>query len=67
MTINPVEGIESHLYPEEELVTFYDWLALFLKVAERLDLGHPLKFSVEGTKYTRLDYWRGLAYKCFTQ
>jgi len=67
MTLNPVEGIESYLYPEEELVTFYDWLDLFLKVAEHLELENPLKFSVEGTKYDKIDYWRGLAYKCFTQ
>ena len=67
MTINPVEGIESHLYAEEELVTFYDWLDLFLKIAERLSQEHPLKFSVEGTNYENIDYWRGLAYKCFTQ
>jgi hypothetical protein len=67
MTLNPVEGIESHLYAEEELVTFYDWLDLFLKVAEKLEQEFPLKFSVEGNDYSRIDYWRGLAYKCFTQ
>jgi hypothetical protein len=67
MTINPVEGTEHHLCAGEELVPFYDWLDAFMKVAERLEQEHPLKFSVEGTRYTRRDYWRGLAYKCFTR
>ncbi len=67
MTINPVEGTEHHLYAAEELVPFYNWLDAFMKFAERLEQEHPLKFSVEGTWYTRRDYWFGLAYKCFTR
>ncbi|HMF30547.1 MAG TPA: hypothetical protein VKK79_03995, partial [Candidatus Lokiarchaeia archaeon] len=67
MNLTVVEGKESHLYPEEKVVPMYDWLQHFLKVAERLEQEHPLKFSVEGTRYTRLDFWRGLAYKVMTQ
>jgi hypothetical protein len=67
MQLTTVERTESHLHPEEEKVPFYDWFDLFLKVAQRLERDNPLKFSVEGTKYTRLDYWRALAYKCLTQ
>ncbi|OLS16029.1 MAG: hypothetical protein RBG13Loki_0357 [Promethearchaeota archaeon CR_4] len=67
MNPNIVEGKESHLYPEERMVPMYDWLEYFLKVAQRLEQEHPLKFSVEGNQYSRLDYWQGLAYKVMTQ
>lgn len=67
MDLIVVEGKEFHLYPEEKLVPMYDWMQCFLNVAERLEREHPLKFSVEGTQYTRLDFWRGLAYKVMTQ
>jgi hypothetical protein len=66
MTISTVERTESHLYPAEEKVPFYDWLDAFMKLAQRLEREHPLKFSVKGTKYAHVDYWRALAYKCLT-
>ncbi len=67
MTIPTVERAESHLYPAGEKVPFYDWLDAFMKLAQRLERENPLKFSVKGTKYDHVDYWRALAYKCLTQ
>jgi len=67
MNLSIVEGKELQLYPVEKVVPMYDWLAFFLKVAERLEQEHPLKFSVKGTKYDRANYWQALAYKVLTQ
>jgi hypothetical protein len=67
MTIDLIKGTESHLYPAEELVPNYDWLSLFMKVADRCVQKYPLKFNLSGYQYTHADYWRTLIFKALTQ
>jgi hypothetical protein len=67
MTIDIIKGTEYHLYPAEELVSTYDWLSFFMKIADRCVQKYPLKFNLTGYQYTHTDYWRTLVFKALTQ
>jgi len=67
MNLDTIKGKEDHLYPVEELVPTYDWLAFFMKVADRCVQKYPLKFNLCGYRYTHTDYWRTLVFKALTQ